>query len=275
MKSVMLHEVTRSAFEEYLKQNPDPIALIPLGSIEQHGPHLPLGTDSLIAVELCRKTAERTGSFVVQPCWPGYSPHHMAFAGTITFRHETLVNILLDTFESLAHHGVRKIMVVNCHGGNAQIMAYAIRIGKRETGACIASPVMNPRSAEEAARTAMKYLDMHSGAGETGMALALFPELVEMQRVEGWKPTTHFIPGLEKLADPKRDDVEIAAQIVMSYINDTHELTSSGIYGFRDPNDADVESSRKRAEERIEHLVKYIELWKTVPSPGECCCKEE
>lgn len=269
MKSVMLHEVTRGAFEEYLEKNPDPIALIPLGSIEQHGPHLPLGTDSLIAVEICKRVAERTGSFVVQPCWPGYSPHHMAFKGTITFRDETLINILLDVFDSLRHHGVRKIMVVNAHGGNAQIMAYAIRIGKRRTGACIVSPVRPVANPKEAAINAMKYLDMHSGATETGMALAIFPELVEMERVKDWKPTTRFAPGVDKLADPNREDVEIASQIVMSYIGDTHELTSSGVYGFASPNEADPEKAKKRAEEWVDLLVKYVELWKTVPSPKE------
>lgn len=269
MKSVLLHEVTRSAFEEYLRENPDPIALVPLGSIEQHGPHLPLGTDSLIALELCKKVAERTGSFVVQPCWPGYSPHHMEFKGTITFRHETLVNILLDTFESLRHHGVKKILVLNSHGGNAQIMAYAIRIGARETGACIVSPAAMPDNPKEAAKDLVKNLDVHSGTRETGIALAMFPELCEMERVKDWKPTTKFVPGVEKLADPSRDDVQIAAQILMSYIGDTHELTSSGVYGFADPNKADPEASKKSVEERVQQLVRYIELWKTIPSPEE------
>jgi len=269
MKSVLLHEVTRSAFEEYLKTHKDPIALIPLGSIEQHGPHLPLGTDSLAALATCKAVAERTDSFVVQPCWPGYSPHHMAFKGTITFREETLVNILYDVFDSLRHHGVKKMMVVNAHGGNVQIMGYAIRMGKRRTGACIVAPQRPAGDPKEGAVTAMKYLDMHSGTGETSLALALFPEFVEMERVKDWKPTTRFVPGAEKLADPTREDIAIASQIVMSYITDTHKLTSSGIYGFASPNDACSEKGKERWSQWVDYLVKYIELWKTVPSPEE------
>lgn len=269
MKSVLLHEVTRTAFEEYLKENPDPVALVPIGSIEQHGPHLPLGTDSLAALATCKEVAKRTNSFVVQVCLPGYSPHHMAFKGTITFSDETLTNILLDTFKSLRAHGVKKILVVNAHGGNAQIMAYAIRIGKRQTGACIVSPGVPPADPKAAAQNAMKYLDMHSGTGETSLALALFPEFVEMDRVKDWKPTTKFAPGTEKLACPDRDDVLIASQIVMSYINDTHRLTSSGVYGFAPPQNADAETGEKRFDERVKFLVDYVNLWKTVPSPEE------
>jgi len=269
MKSVLLHEVTRSAFEEYLKENPDPIALIPIGSIEQHGPHLPLGTDSLAALATCTEVAKRTNSFVVQVCLPGYSPHHMAFKGTITFSDETLTNILLDTFQSIRAHGVKKILVVNSHGGNAQIMAYAIRIGKRQTGACIVSPAAIVADPKAAAQNAIKYLDMHSGTGETSLALALFPELVEMERVKDWKPTTKLVPGADNLACPDRDDVAIALQVVMSYINDTHKLTSSGVYGYAPPQNAKPELGRKRFEERVSFLVDYVNLWKTVPSPEE------
>jgi creatinine amidohydrolase len=265
----MLHEMSRTTFEEFLKANPDPIALIPLGSIEQHGPHLPLGTDILIATAICKQAAEKAGAFVVQVTLPGYSPHHMAFKGTITLSDTTLTNVLMDTFASLRRHGVRKIMVINGHGGNAQIMAYAIRMGKRATGACIVSPEGPHGDSTEAARNLLRNLDIHSGAAETGSALYLFPELVEMDRVKGWKPTTKFIAGTEKLADPDGADVQIAAQIVMAYISDTDKLTSSGIYGFTDPNDADAEKSKVMMDKRVEYLAKYIELWKSVPSPEE------
>ncbi|MFP4200081.1 MAG: creatininase family protein, partial [Clostridia bacterium] len=88
--------MTRPAFEEYLESEPNPVAIIPLGSIEQHGPHLPLGTDSLAALAAAREVAGRTNSFVVQACLPGYSPHHMGFKGTITFKPKTLSLVIED-----------------------------------------------------------------------------------------------------------------------------------------------------------------------------------
>ena len=62
----------------------------------------------------------------------GYSPHHMAFPGSVTFSAETLLNILLDTIESFAHHGIKRFVMINHHGGNTQTMQLAAQIAKRK-----------------------------------------------------------------------------------------------------------------------------------------------
>ncbi len=263
-KKVLLQEFTRPAFEEYLESEPNPVALVPLGSIEQHGPHLPLGTDSYVAQAMAERAARRTNSIVVTPCWPGYSPHHMGFPGTITFSAETLTGIILDTVQSLADHGIKKVVLLNAHGGNTTIANDAARKARRETGSIVLTP--GPSSGRDPKDT-LRHVDVHAGAGETGTALALFPELVEMERVEEFEPTAKFPEQVEKLRDPDGPDAEIRLQLVMAYIGDTHEFTSSGVYGFTDPKDADPEASESGLQTRLEQLVKLIEYWKEIDLP--------
>lgn len=262
-KKVLLHQLTRSAFEEFLHQEPNPVAIIALGSIEQHGPHLPLGTDSLCALGVAEEVARKTNSIVVQPCWPGYSPHHMAFKGTITFSSDTLFGIILDTVDSLARHGIRKIMILNAHGGNSQIAAHAARIAGRRSDAVVIVPSSPPGSDEEA-KKALMDVDVHAGNRETAAALALFPDLVEMERVEGFEVTTKFPPGVEALRDPEGSDLHIRLQLMMAHTGDTHEFTSSGVYGFTNPGEADADEGRKMLEMRTGQLVKLIEYWKQI-----------
>lgn len=267
-KKVLLHQLTRSAFEEFLRKEPNPVAIIALGSIEQHGPHLPLGTDSLCALGVADEVARKTNSIVVQPCWPGYSPHHMAFKGTITFTSDTLFGIILDTVDSLAHHGIKRIMILNAHGGNAEIAAHAARIAGRRSGAVVILP-SRPPGDDEAAKKALMYVDVHAGSAETAAALALFPDLVEMERVEGFEVTTKFSPGVEALRDPEGPDLHIRLQLMMAHTGDTHEFTSFGVYGFTNPAKADVAEGQKMVEIWTGHLIKLIEYWKQIDqSPG-------
>jgi creatinine amidohydrolase len=74
-----IHELTRPAFEDWVENEAAPVVVIGIGAVEQHGPHLPLGTDTYDAMALVHEVARRSNSLAVVPCWPGYSPHHMAF----------------------------------------------------------------------------------------------------------------------------------------------------------------------------------------------------
>lgn len=90
-------------------------AIIPIGSIEQHGYHLPLGTDSYVAITLAEDGAEKTGALIVPPVWFGWSPHHMVLPGTITIRPEILSGLTYDIMGSLKQHGVDKFVLINGH----------------------------------------------------------------------------------------------------------------------------------------------------------------
>jgi len=268
-RSAVLHEMTRPDFQEWLEENDTPVGIIALGAIEQHGPHLPLGMDSLAAINVAKVVAERTNSVAVQACLPGYSPHHMGFPGTVTFREDTLVAVLMDTIESLAYHGVEKQLIVNAHGGNREIVAYVCRVASREFGIQVVSP--GPRSGQdaEALKDFVQRMDVHSGPGETGLALHLFGELVDMSRVEGYEPRTHFPEEIQELLDPEREDLDVAVQVFGAYIRNSDDFTETGVWGFADPNDADPEAAGKQFEKRVEWLVRYIELWKTLPTMEE------
>lgn len=110
------------------------VALIPCGSLEQHGRHMPLGTDTLIAAEVARRVGEMTGSIVLPPVWAGISDHHMDFAGTVTLGADTYVRLVGDLCTSLYRHGFRRILVVNGHGGNTPVLMTALRRIRTDLG---------------------------------------------------------------------------------------------------------------------------------------------
>ena len=265
-----LYELTRPDFEDWLENEPCPMAVIGIGSIEQHGPHLPLGMDSLAIRDYVHEVAKRTNSVAVHPCWPGFSPHHMGFPGTITFSWETLMSVLMDTIGSLAYHGIKRFVIMNGHGGNTQTMNLVVQQAKREFGVMVSAPT-GP-SGTELAKTVSerqkRHWDVHSGPSETGTALALFPELVEMERLEDWEVTLKLDPRLVEFLDPDRKDYEVVSQVYSACREpDTDDFTSSGVYGKNDPRDADAEEARKRFEERVEFVAEFIKVWKTIPTP--------
>lgn len=270
LKRFWIQELTRPAFEDWLENEPAPVVIIGIGAIEQHGLHLPLGTDSLGVRAFIHEVAKRTNSVCIHPCWPGYSPHHMGFKGTITFSGETLLGVLLDTIGSLAAHGVKRIVLINHHGGNSNIMALAAQIARREFRVMVATPrgPSNTELAKKIQHRMRKYFEVHSGPRETAYALHYFPELVEMWRLKDWKNTFKVDPKLMEFMDPDRDDYELVSQVFMACLEpDTDDFTSSGQYATSDPRTADPEEAKQRMEESIQFLVDFINLWKTIPVP--------
>src|ERR671918_1242348 len=116
--------------------------LIPIASTEQHGPHLPLSTDTITALEVSRRTAEQADVLYTPTVWTGYSPQHMRAAGqgmgTITIRAETLNSLLYDIARSLIHHGFNKLIFVNGHGSNVKVIDPVLRKIRYDTGAMVA-----------------------------------------------------------------------------------------------------------------------------------------
>jgi len=120
----------------------DDTILIPLGSCEMHGDHMPLGTDIYNAIEVCRRAAEKADTLYGPPIWSGYSPQHLREPergmGTITMRSHTLEALIHDTARSLIHHGFNRLIFVNGHTSNTKVTDPIMRNLRYETGALIA-----------------------------------------------------------------------------------------------------------------------------------------
>lgn len=108
-----IHELRWPQVAEYLKSNDT--VLIPVGSTEQHGPHLPLMTDGAQAIDVAQAAAERTGVLITPPLWFGWTPHHMGYPGTIGLRADTLADIVEDIATSLVYHGFKRLILINGH----------------------------------------------------------------------------------------------------------------------------------------------------------------
>ena len=120
-----LRQMTWVEAEEALKLNP--VVLLPIGTLEQNGPHCPLGTDTFIADYFTREVARQTDSLVLPVIPYGCSQAFKNFAGTVWLAAETLQALVRDVTRALAHHGCRRFMVVNNHGPNQYPVEQAIR----------------------------------------------------------------------------------------------------------------------------------------------------
>ncbi|HEV8662476.1 MAG TPA: creatininase family protein [Candidatus Methylomirabilis sp.] len=112
-----LPEITQPEAERILWERG--LVLIPTGSVEQHGPHLPCGTDALAALAVGRAVAPRVRGLLVSLGPLGIAPVHLGFAGTLSVKAETFMRLFRDVCLSLTRHGADKVVVLNWHGGNA------------------------------------------------------------------------------------------------------------------------------------------------------------
>lgn len=117
------------------------IILIPVGATEQHGPHLPLFTDSIIAYEVAKRAADKISSefpVVVAPLIPfGKSTENIDLVGTISLRVGTFINLIRDICTSLTRHGFKKLVIVNGHGGNTQLLSSITMDIAKKTGCLV------------------------------------------------------------------------------------------------------------------------------------------
>ena len=255
--------------QEYLKHKD--IILIPVASTEQHGPHLPLSTDTVTAEEVAQRAGNK-GKVLYTPCvWMGYSPQHMRAPGqgfgTITVRAETFLNVLYDVARSLIHHGFNRIIFVAGHGSNVKIIDPLLRKLKYETGAMVA--YYKPY--------AERYMGLikdlmenpvdetpgwHASELETSQMLAHNASLVRMDRAV--HTVTHK-PGWLPEAFKKGDgapDIEFQGYQYFMFPMDHDEFSDTGVIG--NPFRATAEKGEEAFRRYADHLVEAIEELMTV-----------
>jgi len=173
-------ELTQPEIAAQLKANP--LVILPAGSVEQHGPHLPTGTDTFAANVISAAVAERMDALVLPATPFGVTPMHMPFEGTITFTPDTYMRVVTETCGSTAKHGARRLLILNWHEGNIPSLAIAAEALHREHGMNVLT-VQACYVAEELYGKTCNGLT-HGGEIEALAVLAFRPELVHLDRID-------------------------------------------------------------------------------------------
>lgn len=206
-----------------------PMVLVPVGSIEQHGPHLPLDTDSAIAVAVAEGTAERVdGCMVAPPIVYGSSGEHQSFPGTSSIGSDALQMMLVELVRSLRTWAGR-VVFVNAHGGNLTALVAAVT-QMIEEGHDVA---WVPCATED--------VDLHAGLTETSLMLHLRPASVRLDRAEpgDTRPLADILPLLMSggvgavsangvLGDPTGADAGRGERVLAQMVSDTTEAIGAG-----------------------------------------------
>jgi creatinine amidohydrolase len=228
------------------------VAVLPVGTIEQHGPHLPLVTDVLTATEMSRRAVERipTEAVLMPSVFYAFNEHHLDFPGTIAVRGETFIQYVTDIGRSLAHHGFRKVLLVNGHGSNVPYLDIAARNITNESQAiCAMVPWWNlvPKPLFAELRESEYPGGMAHGCElETSVLLYLRGDLVQMPKAERDIPVqrSEFFYW----------DLQAPSPVFFQEFFSRYSRTGT----LGDPTKATVEKGGRFVEAVVERLVSVI-----------------
>jgi len=200
--TVWLQEMGWQQIQRY-REKGGGVVIIPVGSIEQHGYHLPLGTDSLVSIRLAEDAAKLTKAIITPPLWFGWSPHHLALPGTISIRAEVLIEVLFDIMNSLATHGFDRFIIVNGHRiVNIPWMQIAAERAQRELGVKVA--IYDPAWMMKEIADQLGFGEIgHAEEIETSQMLHVMPHFVRMEKAKDYSPSSkrklyHVDPRIPK-----------------------------------------------------------------------------
>ncbi len=228
--------------------------ILPFGSTEQHGPHLPLGTDTMVAMTLAQDAATKTNVPVAPPLWFGWSPHHMILPGTITIRPEILAEIAFDIISSLHQHGFDKFILINGHRiVNIAWMQIAGERAKREFGVKLV--IFDPAYMSKSITTKLGWGDVgHAEEIEGSHMMYRYPDLVKMDRaIDNPHPKNQLYS-----VDPSYKGDTLC--YVPSSLEEMKALTlkSGGTTG--EPSKASLEGGKKYHDHLCTRLVEVIKM---------------
>jgi creatinine amidohydrolase len=187
------------------------IAVLPVGSFEQHGDHLPLITDTIVACTIAKAIADEHHLFLLPPITISCSHEHAAFPGTVSIRAATLYSLVWDVAESLSSAGVPAVILVNGHGGNYVLSNVVQELNVAGPRAALFPAASHWNSARRAARVETNsHEDMHAGELEASLLRAFTPSLIQ---------------------DGYRNDDHVANERSMLLTTGMLEYTPSGVIG--------------------------------------------
>jgi creatinine amidohydrolase len=211
-------------------------AILPVGSLEQHGNHLPVSTDSLIAEYVARMVGEKLGAFVLPVMCYGVSFEHKPMFN-VSLHSSTLTTLVCDACTSLADNGITQIIIINGHHGNIGALQY------------ISQELVNNDKSKTINVNTIHYWQMlkkefdHAGEVETSLMLAIAPELVRMDKA---------VPNTRSLTKSKA-----AYNSITNSPGSFPKITGNGVWG--DPRKATAEKGRKWIEDITSMIAKTIE----------------
>ncbi len=232
----------------------DRVVVVPIASLEQHGHHLPMLTDSMIGAEIARLAEAELGEVALftPTLWVGASDHHLGFAGTISLSNDTYITVLVEILESLISAGYRRILLLNSHGGNitpGRMALYNVQLRHRDkenlwlslaTWFTLAAPqIASLDVLEQKAVT-------HACELETSMILHLRPELVKLESATGTTIPCESAFYVPDFAAPSRVDVARAFD----------QLSVTGAFGH--PEVATAEKGALLFETAVKEVVAFV-----------------
>ncbi|MBW1776169.1 MAG: creatininase family protein [Deltaproteobacteria bacterium] len=236
MKKIRLEEFNEHEIQEAKIDK----ALLAVGSTESHGGHLPFGCDTFVSYDIALETAARLdNAVVVPPLWYGMSLHYRHKPMCISLASDTLTQVVREVMESLVFWGIRKILIVNGHDGNIasiEIAARDMKVKYPEIGLAVLDAWW-VTAGNLLPKDTFEVWDGlgHGGEGETSIALAIFPHLVDLSRAKGMIP-----------------DMDPNVKLIWNF----EELTDYGASGA--PEKATEEKGRKMKQVLVDYLVDFV-----------------
>ncbi len=262
-----LPHMTVPEVEAFLERSD--MVIIPVGALEQHGDHLPIGTDFINGVERCKLIAQERDVLVAPVLMVGQSPYHMGFAGSISLKAETIIDVHLQAVESLIHHGFKRFIIMNSHGGNRAISTLLVdQINQTTAGVAVSfgeavRPFMEP---SEVPRS--NVLDRHGGTPETSNSLYLMPTLVNLDAATTAELTLpdHLDGMLPDViaGDPTALQLFLAEGLKAEETGkrtSSAEMSTNGVWGERDPREGTAARGEDQMRRTIDAAVQFIDRW--------------
>lgn len=249
-----LMEITQPEAEALLKQSGT--VIIPTGSVEQHGPHMPCGTDTYAATVIGEEVARRIGALVVPFAPMGVTPFHMGFPGSITLRSETFIAVMEDIARSLIRHGARRFVILNWHEGNTPSIGVAAsnlhHNLKANTIVVQACYIAQELYGDECGGLT------HAGELEALPVMVCAPHLLKLDLATNSSP----------MAGGRKIDAVRRQRSVTPVLTDIRQIAPTGWYGT--PQNANPEKARRVVKGVADRITRDLSAaWEAMAEVGE------